>query len=338
MENKKKKKKRKLSSLILLLLITIVMLTTSTYAWFTANKTVTINSIDVNVATSSGLQISTDATNWKTVISNADITGAAYAGVNNQFPTLLAPVSTTNTLNATSKLLDFYSGTVTSNTGGDFILTSSLLSEANGTTGNYVAFDIYLRTDAEGPIYLTTSSNVTATTGHDDNGLKNASRVAFVQRGNATADKAAATLQALTAQAGITTGTTEVIWEPNYDIHTTYGITQAATYYGYTGATTLTATGAAAVTYYGVKAPIVDSDDVLLSAANQTAHASQFSQVTTVTTPATPTAYTQIFQLQKGVTKIRVYLWVEGQDVDCENNASGGYISYNIALSQNSGN
>src|SRR5574344_2468462 len=108
MKNNKRNKKR-LSSLVLLLLLTVIMMSTATYAWFTANKTVTIESIDVNVATSSGLQISTDATNWKTVISNADITGAAYAGVDNQFPTLLAPVSTTNTLNATTKLLDFYS-------------------------------------------------------------------------------------------------------------------------------------------------------------------------------------------------------------------------------------
>lgn len=59
--NKKKNTKKKLLSLILLLLLTSVMLSGSTYAWFTANKTVTIESINVNVATSSGLQISTDA-------------------------------------------------------------------------------------------------------------------------------------------------------------------------------------------------------------------------------------------------------------------------------------
>ena len=40
--------------------------------------------------------------------------------------------------------------------------------------------------------------------------------------------------------------------------------------------------------------------------------------------------------LPQGVTKIRVYLWVEGNDVDCENNASGSNITYNIVLSQKS--
>ena len=72
--NKKKNNKKKILPLILLLLLTTIMLSTSTYAWFTANKTVTIESINVNVATSSGLQISTDAKNWKSVITNTDIT------------------------------------------------------------------------------------------------------------------------------------------------------------------------------------------------------------------------------------------------------------------------
>lgn len=42
-----------------------VILSTSTYAWFTANKTVTINDITVNVAAMNGLQIFVDAINWK---------------------------------------------------------------------------------------------------------------------------------------------------------------------------------------------------------------------------------------------------------------------------------
>ena len=65
-KSRKKQQKKKLSALLLLLFLTVIMLATSTYAWFTTNKTVRIDSIDVNVAASSGLQISTDAQNWKT--------------------------------------------------------------------------------------------------------------------------------------------------------------------------------------------------------------------------------------------------------------------------------
>ena len=43
--------------------------------------------------------------------------------------------------------------------------------------------------------------------------------------------------------------------------------------------------------------------------------------------------YHKIFTLAPGVTKFRVYMWVEGQDVDCENNASNAYLRFNIGLS-----
>ena len=44
-------------------------------------------------------------------------------------------------------------------------------------------------------------------------------------------------------------------------------------------------------------------------------------------------AGTQWFRLTAGVTKVRFYLWIEGQDVDCENAASGASISYNMQFS-----
>lgn len=51
----KRKNKKKIFILILMILFTGVVLTSSTYAWFTANKTVTVETIDVNVAASHGL-------------------------------------------------------------------------------------------------------------------------------------------------------------------------------------------------------------------------------------------------------------------------------------------
>ena len=97
MAKKQKKTQKKLSLLILLLLITIVMLGTSTYAWFTANRVVTINQIDVKVEASNGLQISTDASTWKTVITNDDIT-SGYAGANNILPATVTAVSTNGSI------------------------------------------------------------------------------------------------------------------------------------------------------------------------------------------------------------------------------------------------
>ena len=34
-----------------------------------------------------------------------------------------------------------------------------------------------------------------------------------------------------------------------------------------------------------------------------------------------------------GITKVRVYMWLEGQDVDMENNVSATKLTYNLELS-----
>ena len=55
MKKRKKENRKKLRTLILLLVLTITMFGTSTYAWFTANRIVTIESINVHVETSDGI-------------------------------------------------------------------------------------------------------------------------------------------------------------------------------------------------------------------------------------------------------------------------------------------
>ena len=41
----------------------------------------------------------------------------------------------------------------------------------------------------------------------------------------------------------------------------------------------------------------------------------------------------QIFSINSGITKIKVYMWIEGQDVDCENSASGANITFDLQFS-----
>ena len=37
-------------------------------------------------------------------------------------------------------------------------------------------------------------------------------------------------------------------------------------------------------------------------------------------------------KLEPGVTKIRIYMWIEGQDYDCQDFASGTYLQYNLSF------
>jgi predicted ribosomally synthesized peptide with SipW-like signal peptide len=322
MKNKRKKQK-KLSSLILLLLLSVVLLGTSTYAWFTSNKNVSIEGIDVKVTTSSGLLISADATTWKTTLTNVDLSGATWTGVKNQLPGTITNTTTGKIMDVNETgALDMYDGEVTSDAGVLKLSTSKAANEANGSSGNYVAFDVFFKTETAGQIYLTTAANVTNDATSEDKGLKNASRVAFVKEGSTSADAATSDVYALN-------GATEadvVVWEPNYDTHTSYGVTQASSVYGINDLTA--GAGNAKLAYKGVKA-VVEKKELTYEDDN-------YVTVDTIGTLATPTAYTAIFSLEAGITKMRVYFWVEGQDIDCENNASGTGISLNIALSQNS--
>lgn len=40
----------------------------------------------------------------------------------------------------------------------------------------------------------------------------------------------------------------------------------------------------------------------------------------------------KVFSLKAGITKVRMYMWIEGQDVDCEDDASGSNIAFDLQL------
>ena len=357
-----KNKKRKMKSLVLLLFLTIVLLTTSTYAWFTANKTVVIDPIDVRVATSTGLQISTDASEWKTLISNTDITSPANwtsaNGNKNQVPSELSPVSTTGA--ATGGYMNFFKGTVEGNAQGDLALyTEASSAEAYGTSGDFIAFDIFLKLDGASaqPVYLDNNSGVIVTATKADKGLQYAARYAFLYEGRV----ASTTETKETYQALLTSGSSSgIIIEPNYDGHKNWGYTQAALYNqaitnedNSVDMTTRPETGNNALPYYGVKAALTQANMTVLPQTNpggtnvsDTYFESPATLYKTNIPYSTGTgtkkffigntlqtgAKLKLFDLQPGITKYRVYMWIEGQDVDCENSASGAELTYKLGL------
>ena len=326
-KNKRKKKNKKIFIAILMILFSGVVLTASTYAWFTANKTVTVDEIQVNVAASNGLQISVDATNWKTLVSNADITGAGttYGGAVNQLPAgSIVPTSTIGEIDTTTGFMKMFKGEIVDNDAGTNILTATRSTETHSTTsGDFIAFDLFFQVTADTPVYLTSASNVKAV--GTTKGIENAARVAFVQQGNAAAGTAVATVQALKAD-----GTTPaIIWEPNTDTHTAAAVVAANSTYGIT----TSENGAARISYNGVKAPIDKTANIALNSTDETYFSAVTPTLTSVTAGIPNTAYLSLFTLKAGTTKVRIYLWVEGQDVDCENNASGSDLVYNLQFS-----
>lgn len=362
MRKNKKNRRKKLRMLILLLVLTISFFGTSTYAWFTANRIVTIESINVHVETSDGIQISTNGSTWKSVLTQADITTGAYSGADNFIPSTLDAVSTTGATTSDSsagtRLLDMYSSTIgTDATTGAYTLSTTKIDESTDKT-KFVAFDIFLKVSSAKAVYINsadTFSNVVMASGSTDRGLKNAARVAFVPIGEAASTD---TVASITSAFYSSSPKAVKIWEPNNDLHSTAVVNSVGVEYGFTGANALTASGGNAVTYYGIKEAIPVANAVNLINAvkgtttaygdpavtfsetvtegtvtnNSTEYSTAGTLLSTPGTLATGKDY-KAFDLAAGITKMRVYMWIEGQDIDCENNASGTDITFNLELS-----
>ena len=124
----------------------------------------------------------------------------------------------------------------------------------------------------------------------------------------------------------LTGATSAIIWEPNNNAHTTSGIANAANNYGIS----IDATSVVA-NYQGVNAIIPVAANVPLNSSDTT----YFQTVTpTIKTGTAPTGTSTLFTINAGITKVRIYAWVEGQDVDCENDASGTDVTFNIKFTK----
>lgn len=325
-ESKKDRRRKKIFVALIMLLFTGIVLTASTYAWFTANRTVTVEAIDVNVSTSQGLQISTDAADWKSIVTNADITGVSWAGARNQLPQgegkTAVPVSTV--ANVTGGFMEMFKGTIESDEeDGTNYLISTQSVEKNGLEGDFVAFDLFFQSTEAQKVYLTSSSKVTAKAETTSTGIENAARVAFIKEGSVEYGSSAAAAQALRGNQSL------MVWEPNQDTHTAAAIDNARNVYGLDIGPTH-----GKLAYKGVLAEFGADQQVVLNNTD----ADKFGDITTVGTSASgipDSQFVEAFEIAEGITKMRIYMWIEGQDVDCEDHASGGSITYNLQFSIN---
>ncbi len=329
-DNEEKKDKKRIFFLLILLVFTSLMLTTTTYAWFTTNRIVTIGNIDVKVQTEGSLEISADGLDWKAIVDYNNIISVhdtSYRTSVNQLPDYIKPVSTVGNVDENGYLEMFYGLTSTDGYGnGSLTASKETEREENGeeTEGTFLAFDVFLRTTATKDLYLTSDSRIFYN--GNSTGTENATRVAFVVEGNVPSDTAIGVIQGLTTN----NNNNVYIWEPNYDTHTEAGVASAYEIYGLT----TTETNAAALPYDGIKEEF--SESILLSNAKKTLYPDYFETVNpSIKTTKDNTAYQPLFTLVQGITKVRIYMWIEGQDVDCENKASIANLTLALQFSTN---
>ena len=331
MSRRSRRSKRKLNSLFMMLILTGMLLLSSTYAWFSASREVALEGISAKVVAAEGLQISLDGEAWSSKITLNQANLAAATQNKYQWPTALNPVSTTGEV--TGGALNLFAGDIS----GDGTTLNNAAKESDlatgGAGGKYIAFDLYFKNSSskeDGDILQLntgTSVAINEANGKKGTGLENCIRSAVVLYST----KAGLTDDGATIR-GLAAGTPSVcIWEPNYNQHIAEVVKNDTRVEGNSNSEVAT---------YGIKA-VGDGSvaGVNLLEANTNMDEQKTlrtaASVGTVTDMAALGTETKLTLAQNSIMKARVYIWIEGQDVDCIDTASTGkQIDINLGFTK----
>jgi len=287
--------------------------------------------------------------------TDATATNKGYSSNKNKWPDGgLSPVSSAGQIDTTNSVLKLYGESSITATLGGYRLIATQIDNSTAEKEGYVAFDLFIRNGLEDSyipaynqlddeaIYLTTGSSVTVTAvgGQPDKGLANSVRVAFVQIARAkynntsvfTGMTCAGSGTGQTAVTGLCSNVTPTIWEPNNKLHDSALITyfntvcKKKTVSGGVVSYGTACTALANNTYvntYVVKQDILSSDNVdIYDGLNNFTVGSTYPLMVFDTftddeknvTGANRPPF--MYLAANSVTKVRVYVYLEGQDVD----------------------
>lgn len=361
--SKKNKKKSEMNAMFFIILLALVIFIISTYAWFSTQRNVSITNLNGTVEVAEGLEISLDAENWSNGLvlgeeeGQLDIIDDAYAGNKNLKPSEMLPVSTLGLVTGQQQNLQMLRGKITNSIQLSDIkaMVETETNPDSDTFPGYFAFDVFLKNSSkqdslDDVLQLNYDSSLEIMeTDKSSTGLQNTARVAFAKY-SGTSDVMAdqATILKETAGIGVGAGTSYItdvaIWEPNSNDHVDYivqnnnKITGAGASFN---ATTKMDTYALKSSSIGQTIADIykwDGSESNLSKQNvlQTTKTSteDYSISEGVQNLVSTTDGSTTFGIAPNkISRIKIYLWLEGQDVDCINYAShGGGIKVNIGL------
>ena len=327
--------------LLLVVFFLAVVLSFATYAWFSASLNVKVKFFDVKVSTETGLFISLDGVNFSdsVEITRDSITKdlvALYPNHTNQWAaTGLWSVSSNGIPNSNADKFAIYNGSMGKYTDkarkGIRFVNTTLLSEDQPSEWNqYIAFDIFLKNVSGSPkkdnlyigrtTYIDFDESADEETREKMQDIFNTMRMGIVKIGETSSKSDINTIQNLQCNGQCMS----LIYEPNSTSHNEESIEAAA-------ALGITIEDNTYVPTYGVvaegdhldhKSGFVNSGvnlDTEHFALQHTIFESDFSK--------------PIFQVPNGITKARIYIWIEGQDVDAlEVHSEGAPVALNLDL------
>lgn len=305
---------------IIIVFFLAVLLIFSTYAWFSTTLNVKIKSFNMIVTKNSGLEISFDAIHFDQAIEiSQDI---LFKDVAQYYPNHksfwaavgLVPVSTIGNKSRNSYFFDIYRTDGVKYKEpilkeGAYITTRFYPQTAPRKYSGFIAFDIFFKNDNnESPIpdnlYYDWGTGITFDEDISEQmqGLVNSIRIGIVKVGTLPLDANPTDIQNLKCN----NNCTSVIYEPNSTSHTQMSIDTAAKY------NLNVIDGQYFPTYANI-------DDVYLKDVKDTISGSptldkrKFALQETITEKDFDKP---LFEIPHGITKARMYVWIEGGDID----------------------
>lgn len=302
---------------------TAILLTVSTYAWLSSALNVKINFFQLSVSSNSGLFISLDGIDFSdsVVISMDSIImdlKATYPDHTNQWSYGLWPVSTNGISSPNDEKFDVFIGdlirTRDRNPNGTTkrLLNTVKAEELRANASNYyVAFDIFLKNASGSPMpdNLFFEDNTIIDYQEDTseevrdamNGIMNSLRIGVLKIGYLPHNAPIKDIQNMKCN----NNCEMVIYEPNSDSHSVESI-ETAENYG------ITLVDGLFIPTYGIigQGKRLDHTNGHLG-TGLPLQTDYFAFQNTVKDFSEP-----IFQVPNAITKARVYIWLEGQDID----------------------
>ncbi|PKK95889.1 MAG: hypothetical protein CVV59_01400 [Tenericutes bacterium HGW-Tenericutes-4] len=285
---------------VAIMFATVFAIITITYSWYNRNTNVTISTISMSVTESSGILLSGNALSWTPSL----ITDGGTNSININQTVSLNSISTSGqVVNANMK---FYTGEFSGNSFNTILLTGSSL---------YYVFDVYVLNSDNVPKYFTLGKE-SSVVSVNDKGVELSIRSAFLNLGNANNALDAIDLD------GTGVSSINYIWEPNSttrhqnisSYQTSYVPEGKVSYNGVNmEATDLTLVNNLVVDVLGT--PQQEAIEVI---THDPIGAGDNDEITLL--PAS------------SITKLRVYIWCEGQDIDCVNSISAGRADLNFSF------
>lgn len=317
-----------------------VLLIFSSYAWFSTSLNVKIKEFNMIVSRNSGLSISFDGINFDTAIEISrdtlinDLTKTYPNHVNQWAAVGLTPVSSNGISDNNSYFFDIFSSSGVryknkQKTHG-YINTIKVIDTKPRSFNYYIAFDIFFKNETGSPIadnlYFDegTTAYMTSDSGDEMQGLVNSLRIGIVKVGTAPLDADPKTIQNLQCNHDCKS----IIFEPNSTAHTMLSRERAAKY-------NLDLKDEEEFpTFAMIKAggPIYVEDNI---SGSSKLDLNYFALQNTIKERDFDNP---LFTVPDGITKARVYLWIEGQDIDSlETDSTGAdiYVDINFVKDTN---